>query len=430
MAEAPERGLSPLTGPPVLEHLAVALEVGAGRDHLHPVRAGLELAYGLRRHAHDVARAEVEDVVVDLRAARAREDDVHLLGLLVAVAEAAALAGVQAVERQADPLGAGVLAEVARLADLAHAELRGEVLDVVDVDSSVSVAHRRDARGGRPERLGRIRHAMSRPTASTRGILAPEAIGRVFSLRRSPPAPDLGHLIERHWVVRWDLGDRPPYRQELVTHPCVNLVFEPSGAGVFGVHRRRDSRMLSGSGWAVGVKFRPGGFSGFLRRPVHEITDRALALPDVFGTAGDALAREAAVRPDPADKVALAEAFLRARLPPPDPEVEVVQAVVADMLEVDPGATVAAIARRHAVSTRTLQRLFRRHVGVGPKWVLRRYRLQEAAEQVAAGERSDWTRLALDLGYFDHAHFIRDFPAVVGRSPAEYERQCAALAAA
>jgi AraC-like DNA-binding protein len=271
---------------------------------------------------------------------------------------------------------------------------------------------------------------MSRPTASTRGILAPEAIGHVFSLRRSPPAADLAHLIERHWVVRWDLGDRPPYRQEVVTHPCVNLVFEPRRAGVFGVHRRRDARVLSGSGWAVGVKFRPGGFSGFLGRPVHEITDRALALHDVFGAAGDALKREAAGQPEPAGKIALAEAFLRARMPPPDPEVELVQAVVVDMLEVDPGSTVAEIARRHAVSTRTLQRLFRRHVGVGPKWVLRRYRLQEAAEQLAAGERSDWTRLALDLGYFDHAHFIRDFRAVVGRSPAEYERQCAALAAA
>ena len=40
------------------------------------------------------------------------------------------------------------------------------------------------------------------------------------------------------------------------------------------------------------------------------------------------------------------------------------------------------------------------------------------------------TSLALDLGYFDHAHFIRDFRAVVGRSPAEYEAMCAALAAA
>src|SRR3954469_16802843 len=135
---------------------------------------------------------------------------------------------------------------------------------------------------------------MTRPTASTRGILGPDAIGRVFTLRRPPPADDLAHLVERHWVVRWDLGDRPPHRQEVVTHPCVNLVFEPHGAGVFGVQRRRDSRLLSGRGWAVGVKFRPGGFSGFLGRPAHELTDRAVPLRAVFGPAGDRAADRAA----------------------------------------------------------------------------------------------------------------------------------------
>jgi AraC-like DNA-binding protein len=83
---------------------------------------------------------------------------------------------------------------------------------------------------------------MRRPTASTRGILGPDAIGRVFSLRRTTPAADLEHLIERHWVVRWDLGDRPPHRQEVATHPCVNLVFEPHAAAVFGV--RADGRAL------------------------------------------------------------------------------------------------------------------------------------------------------------------------------------------
>src|SRR4051812_27081868 len=205
---------------------------------------------------------------------------------------------------------------------------------------------------------------MTRPTASTRGILGRDVIGRVFTLRRTPPADDLAHLVERHWVVRWDLGDRPPHRQEVVTHPCVNLVFEPHGAGVFGVQRRRDSRVLRGSGWAVGVKFRPGGFSGFLGRPVHEITDRAVPLAAVFGDAGGALADEAAARTEPAEKLALAEAFLRERMPAPDPEVELVHAVVADMLDVDPGTRVAELARRHAVSTRTLQRVFRRHVGV------------------------------------------------------------------
>jgi AraC-like DNA-binding protein len=52
--------------------------------------------------------------------------------------------------------------------------------------------------------------------------------------------------------------------------------------------------------------------------------------------------------------------------------------------------------------------------------VIKRYRLQEAADQVADSEVVDWAKLALDLGYFDQAHFIKDFKTIVGRTPAEY----------
>ena len=96
----------------------------------------------------------------------------------------------------------------------------------------------------------------------------------------------------------------------------------------------------------VGVKFRPGGFSGFLGRPVHEITDRSVALADAFGAGGRDLEDEAAAHAEPEAKIACAEAFLRARMPPPDPEVELVHAVVIDMLSVDPGKLNALIESR------------------------------------------------------------------------------------
>src|SRR3954464_12178525 len=100
MAEARSSGLSPLTGlvgPPALEHLAVALDVRAGGEQLHAVGAGLELAHRGRRDAHDVPRTQLADLLVDLHAAGAREDDVHLLGLPVAMAEPGALVRVHAV---------------------------------------------------------------------------------------------------------------------------------------------------------------------------------------------------------------------------------------------------------------------------------------------------------------------------------------------
>jgi AraC-like DNA-binding protein len=70
-----------------------------------------------------------------------------------------------------------------------------------------------------------------------------------------------------------------------------------------------------------------------------------------------------------------------------------------------------------------LQRWFNEYVGVGPKWVINRYRLHEAIERLAGDLPVDWTQLALELGYFDQAHFIRDFKALVGVPPAAYVRQ-------
>ena len=77
---------------------------------------------------------------------------------------------------------------------------------------------------------------------------------------------------------------------------------------------------------------------------------------------------------------------------------------------------------------RTLHRSFERYIGVGPKWIIRRCRVQEAAERVASGAAVTWAALALELGYHDQAHLIRDFKAQIGFTPAAYAKRCAAAA--
>ena len=264
--------------------------------------------------------------------------------------------------------------------------------------------------------LGKIRQM----SVKQRGILKPEAIGQAFSLDHTDPPPDLADTVDRHWIVRWDLRDRGPFRSEVLTHPAVHIVFEPHGCLVYGVRRKLDVRTLSGTGFAVGTKFLPGGFSAFTDRPISELTDRVLPISAILGpdakeleTAGDNYEHARALLGSLMD-------VLRGLRRDPSPDADLVNAVVADMREAEPGTRVSEIADRHAVSARTLQRLFARYVGVGPKWVLQRYRLHEALESFNRSGHSDWSRLALDLGYFDHAHFIRDFRAVVGRTPRQY----------
>jgi AraC-like DNA-binding protein len=256
-------------------------------------------------------------------------------------------------------------------------------------------------------------------TTSRRGILDPEAARRHYRLTRYAPAADLAHLVERHWIVEWDL--RAPFTQQLVTHPVVNLVFQPHVALVHGVITGRGAKTIAGRGKAVGVKFRPGGFHPFLPVPAHTLTDTALSLREAFGS--DPHAAVLAAGEDRA-QIAVVERWLRSLEPAHDPAALAVGAIFRRILA-DPSLTrVDDLAAATGRSPRALQRLFREYVGVTPKWVLRRLRLQEAAERMAGGA-GDWAALAVDLGYFDQAHFINDFRRVVGRSPAEYAAQAA-----
>lgn len=61
------------------------------------------------------------------------------------------------------------------------------------------------------------------------------------------------------------------------------------------------------------------------------------------------------------------------------------------------------------INARALQRLFDRYVGVSPKWVIHRYRLQEAT-------------LSQELGFYDQAHFIKPFKALIDITPNAYAK--------
>ncbi len=71
-------------------------------------------------------------------------------------------------------------------------------------------------------------------------------------------------------------------------------------------------------------------------------------------------------------------------------------------------------------SARTTQRVFRRYVGVPVKWVLCRYRLQQAALEIESDPDVDFADLAVRLGWYDQAHFINDFRSMLGSTPGEY----------
>ena len=244
---------------------------------------------------------------------------------------------------------------------------------------------------------------------SRRGILHPEAAERHFRLTRYAPSEDLAHLVDRHWVVEWNL--ERPFTQEIVTHPSFHMVFEPDADLIYGVVTQRFRRQLRRSGIAVATKFRPGGFHPFHPVSAHTLTDRTIPVCDVFAPM--------AIEGDERQRSAAMEAGMRAHAPADDPRVDEIGELYAAILADPDLRRVDQLCSLAGYSKRTLQRLFREYVGVSPKWVLQRIRLHEAADRMADGE-GDWAGLAIELGYFDQAHFIKAFKAAIGRSPADY----------
>ncbi|MGM7648994.1 DUF6597 domain-containing transcriptional factor [Nocardia sp. JW2] len=265
-----------------------------------------------------------------------------------------------------------------------------------------------------------------------KGILLPREQARHRSLRRLEVGPALAEFADRYWVVRWDLRGRPAFRAEVLSFPCVNVTFERSstrtGGFVNGVCTTKYVRDLDGEGETFGMRFRPGGFGAFTGCDVGVLRDGSALLTEVLPEAAG-LAERVLAEPSDENRVGIVEEFFGGRGGADDPQFALVSRIVTAM-ERDPELTrVDQVTERFAVPMRTVQRLFRRYVGAGPKWVLCRFRLQDAADLLAHSD-PDLAELATGLGYFDQAHFSREFTAQIGMPPREYARRARAVDAA
>jgi AraC-like DNA-binding protein len=258
------------------------------------------------------------------------------------------------------------------------------------------------------------------PSPTPRGVLHRIPAG-TFAHGRVDPPPDLGDRIEYFWAVHWNLEGLPAQLQETLPHPNVHLVVEPGTSAAWGVHTGRWTRVLEGRSSAFGIKFRPGAFRALLGRAVASISNDTVASTTLFGAEAARLDEVLSCGDDAAAALVAAD-FLRPRLPAADAPAllagRIVDAAAAD-LELH---SADELARRFDMSLRALQRLFSEYVGVGPKWVINRYRMHEAVARVQAGQPVSWASLAQDLGYFDQAHFIADFRRLVGKTPGDYAR--------
>lgn len=249
-----------------------------------------------------------------------------------------------------------------------------------------------------------------------RGILYP---ARMPEFHRLPPSAEAAELVEWFWIPEWNIEPGRTSRQHVVAYPALNLVVEPVGVELVGASTMATHRDLVGRGWGVGALLKPASVAALVDDPsalrdnstTFDAPELLAAVTQAMDAGGDGH-RERAAR--------VFTDWLAERIGQVGPAARQANEM-ATLLMADAAVTRAEDAAvRLSMSLRTLQRLAHRHVGMPPAAMIRRRRLQEAAQRVRDQPEVDLSALAADLGYADHAHLTNDFRMVLGIAPSAY----------
>lgn len=268
-----------------------------------------------------------------------------------------------------------------------------------------------------------------------RAVLRPAKLAHRVLREAVPTDGPLSVWVRHVWSLAWEIPV-PAASTVVIPHPTVHLTLEsgPDGevrhghrmpaALLHGVPMRRFAPALPVPGWVVGLHLVPGAAFDLIGCPAHSWTGRVVSWPEVWpGWDFEGVDRAGGPRPRAEAMRALAAAVIGERRPSPDGQrARSVERLVRTDRTI---GSVEDLAQRMAMPVRRLQRLSRDHLGVSPRWLLRRARVLDAHELLSTTDL-DIAEIAHRLGWYDQAHLTRDYTAIAGIPPARLRRTLAA----
>lgn len=255
----------------------------------------------------------------------------------------------------------------------------------------------------------------------------------MYILRR--PAAKLRDFIEHYWFVLDAAGESVDLRVEVFVDARADLIFNfgaPYLREVIGGSTAKiassnfDAQRLipirieqHGRVRVGGVRFRLGGVGAFTRSFLAEWSGSTSNPGEIFGAGAARLEAELRVERDPDAAADLLDVFFLELLSRHGPHPAFERAL--DVLHASDGlAPFSEVSEAAGVSPRHLERLFARELGFPPKTVARVLRFQRALRGLMTDPDESLSALATATGFFDQAHFIRDFKRFTGGIPRGY----------
>ena len=251
--------------------------------------------------------------------------------------------------------------------------------------------------------------------ANASGVFHPSKNAQYYNLNIYQPAKHLNSIIDCYWFADWDLQDTTTHIQRNLPSPNMHLVFDHSSTYYTGVMTQAYETPLAGEHAIVGVKFKIGALNRYLPcdhnalKNLHFISNGVL-LP---------LKKEKSLVPKNHKASIYILNQLFHDLPSASSQIKKVNHAWQTLLNNPEIDTVQSWANLAQLSVRTLQRLCTEHIGLTPKWLLRKQRCIYAIK-LLDNKDYDIYDVILHLKLSDQAHLIKEFKTVLGLTPRQY----------
>jgi len=230
--------------------------------------------------------------------------------------------------------------------------------------------------------------------------------------RERGPSTPLSGWLECGWSLE---STQAIEEHRVAPDGCVDILYDrKQGLRVVGAMTVEQRFDYSHGAALAGVRFRPGMAGPFLGASPAELTDGTAALDDLWPRRARALQQ----RLDDARSIQDAAQILMVSLAAPVSAQNPVQRAIHALTAANGNLDLDVLARHANLSGRQFRRRCLEESGLTPKHLARVLRFRNACKIArAAGRRPDWAVIALDAGYCDQSHFIRDFREFTGRTP-------------
>lgn len=243
------------------------------------------------------------------------------------------------------------------------------------------------------------------------------------------------HLLSDYVDAYWVSAAVSFSQQRILPDTCADIIFNigedvitidngdkiaPYTAFAVGTMTAFQDSLMAAGTQLLGIRFRPGGLYAFTGLPLQQITDVHLPLIEMAGHWHALLEPILAKENLLSAKIRCVEKFLLQQLPERKIITESMRHGIAQIQQSKGNAAVETLAASVFMSPRNFERHFLQTVGVSPKKFSRIVRFIAIKQQLKRNINTPLLSLALENGFYDHAHLTREFSAFSGVSPTMY----------